>query len=827
MKLLITISLFAFLAGCSGSASKEEKVKQAASIELAFDIVADAKPLAPVYLLTSDPNPEVFDGSKLGGDDMDFEIQQPLMLAAALYDLLNYVRSMSGAELEIRRVDSPDDIRYPAIVIGELARKAGITPPVSKTNEGFTLKITPQAIYIAGASQAGDVYGIYELLERLGCAWVMPGVEGEVIPHVQDRLSIVVMETSQAPSFEIRCPWYSGNRETVTAEEQAKFLQWKMRNKLQVSRNVHPLQMRGGHVWGTLTKGRYREAFEKDPEMLALRRLADGSYQRMGPQIETTNPKVIDLMERYIREMFAENNWPHDKLVNIGVGPDDGGGASESPESMAAGSGRIDPTSGNWDITDLQILLCNQLLERLEKDFPNLHLGFYLYSYHGDYPVKYVPHPKITITLADISYSRIHGNVEGTSRSREYLLDILEKWGALSRQQGNPILFRGYNWNLADNILPMTKIKIWGEDFPFYHRMGVIGVYNECSKSWSVNGPGDYLESRLLWNVERPWQEEFSIYCRKAFAEGAPFMEQYYLNMAERQSTGGVEAGSYWPFALIYDDAFLASQQKLLNKAAAAVQSRADVAERVRIASIPMETMKRFLTLRQAYLGFDFTKAETVFSGLQAYLQQEIDKNGMAVCRTGASRYLERFYKEFIEKGKENSTGDNRIEFQVPDVLPVMIDPFDNGESFGYYRSDLIDRDFVRLKTVSSTWDAQGLDGLRRGSVWYRIHFTLPKIPENREIGFFLGGGDGQFHVWLNGHKLGVANGSLRPFIFSLNPSVEREGDNVLVIKVYRRSHAELGIGGLVYPSFIFSTDKVNESENLIKEVDILPGWGG
>ena len=406
-------------------------------------------------------------------------------------------------------------------------------------------------------------------------------------------------------------------------------------------------------------------------------------------------------------------------------------------------------------------------------------------------------------------------------------MDVLEKWGALSRRQGNPLQFRGYNWNLADDILPMTKIKIWGEDIPFYHRMGVMGVYTECTKSWSVNGPGDYMEARLLWNVERPWREEFAAYCRKAFAEAAPFMEQYYLNLAERQSEGGIEAGSYWPFPLIFDNVFLTTQQKLLDKAAAVVRSRADVAERVRIASIPMETMKRFLTLRNAYMAFDFTKALAEFNGLQEYLRREIEKNGLAVCRTGAERYLDRFYREFLEKGKDCSTNGNRIEFQVPDVLPVMIDPFENGESFGFFRSDLKDQDFVRLKTISTTWDAQGLDGLRRGSVWYRIHFTLPKTAKNRETGFFLGGGDGQFHVWLNGRKLGVANGSLKPFIFSLNSSIKKEGENVLVIKVSRRSHAELGIGGLVYPSFIFSADKVNESENLMKEVDILPGWGG
>jgi hypothetical protein len=49
----------------------------------------------------------------------------------------------------------------------------------------------------------------------------------------------------------------------------------------------------GGHVWSAFIK-RHKAEFDRDLTMLALRRAPDGTVQRLGPQIETTHPHVLD-----------------------------------------------------------------------------------------------------------------------------------------------------------------------------------------------------------------------------------------------------------------------------------------------------------------------------------------------------------------------------------------------------------------------------------------------------------------------------------------------------------------------------------------------------
>ncbi|MFA6294176.1 MAG: DUF4838 domain-containing protein, partial [Victivallales bacterium] len=464
-------------------------------------------------------------------------------------------------------------------------------------------------------------------------------------------------------------------------------------------------------------------------------------------------------------------------------------------------------------------------LERLEKDFPNLHLGFFLYSNHGDYPVRYKPHPKISICIADISYSRMHGVVEGKSRSRNYYRHILEQWGNLHKTQGNPLQLRGYNWNLADNMLPYTKLKIWGEDLPFYHRLGVTGIWTESIKAWSNSGPSDYLEAQMLWNVNQNWKDILRHYCQKSFAAAAPMMEKYYLDLAERQSNSGYEAGSYFAFPQIYNRTFVRKSEELFKDASAAVKDDAPALERVRIASIPIASLHDFLDFRDAYSSCDFSKAETIFAEMKERLLSELKRNGMSVCRFATNRYPNLFFGKFLELGKSCSTGDNQIVYAFPDQLKAMIDPLDTGESFGYYSPALVDDDYINVRTFGSTWDAQGLDGMRRGAIWYRVKFSLPEHFRGKKIGLFLGGGDLIFRAWNNGQKVGEGVGYLKPFIFDLSNSVKFGEENVLAIKVARHGHSELGVGGLMLPSFVFAGKKIETSgESMQTDERILPG---
>ena len=66
-------------------------------------------------------------------------------------------------------------------------------------------------------------------------------------------------------------------------------------------------------------------------------------------------------------------------------------------------------------------------------------------------------------------------------------------------------------------MLPYTKLKIWGQDLPYYYNLGVKGVYNEHVKSWAITGASDYLEVKMLWNVNSDWRKVLKKLLSKGF----------------------------------------------------------------------------------------------------------------------------------------------------------------------------------------------------------------------------------------------------------------------------------------------------------------------
>ena len=698
---------------------------------------------------------------------------------------------------------SPAAERDFAYHVGKMGAAANVSLKVaqhawgvkSAGEESFRLRVSGGDAWISGRSEAAVSHGIYELLERMGCDWVMPTEAGEVIPRCADPRP-ADCDIEETPSFRVRCPWYDGGV-GMTRQWSDEFDVWKVRKKLQPTRArwaAHPLMMRGGHVWGEIIR-RNKAEFEAHPEMYALVRQPDGTLRRQGPQVETTHPRVLELFEKYIRDEFRANKWPSDKTVCLSVGPADGDGFSQSAGTQAVSAGRVVPLTGNMDGTDVLVQLCNTLLRRLEGEFPNLHLGFYLYSWHADYPVRYKPDPKVVIVIADMVCSRMHSSLEPVP-TRRYYRNVMEKWAGTD----NVKFFRGYNYNCAENFLPYSKLRIWADDLPLYHRMNVQGAYVESEMGWATLGPSDYLEAEMLWDVGVDPKAVLAKYCRAAFGHGAPYMEEYFTALTRRQSEARVETGSFHGFHLVYDKAFVERGQSLFAKAEAAA---ALPAERSRIAHMrfPLDQLGDFLRFREMQFAFRFKDADDLLKRMVESRRKVFNEHGQWIC-AGATGMLERFLAGPIAESVRYSSAPYRRVFDLPDALATAFDPYNSGADMGYADPDVDDTGWAKTKTYSVPWSVQGLSGYVTGSVWYRVR--LPKMPDGA-VGLLIGGCDSVARVYVNGGYVGEGRGFAKPMAFDLTDFLKPGEGNALAVQVQRHGDSEIGTGGLIYPSFVFT----------------------
>jgi hypothetical protein len=692
-------------------------------------LIKNGKPLARIY--TAEPQTE------------------------AIQEINYHFKKMSGAELEVVTMG---EVQKPAIVLGSLAVTLGAKPgKTSPSQEGFRLVVKDGLVLIGGESDNGVLHGVHELLTRLGCDWVMPGDIGEIIP-ARKTLTLADTDETQVPAFQVRRLWYSGGTRAINKEESQRYLHWQKRQKGTLAPT--PPSAVAGHAWDAFIN-RHKKEFAEDPTMLALRRMPDGTMKRSGPQLESTHPKVIDLFVQDIKDAFKKNNWPKDKEAGFGIGPADGLGYSQSVESMLAGANRVDPISGDPDVTDLVILLGNEILKRTEKEYPNIWLGYYVYSVHADYPARYKPHPRISLTVADISYSRLHDFEDTNSKTRAYYKSVVEQWSKLSKEQGNPLYFRGYNWNLAENLVPFTRLKIWGVDLPIYHKLGFRGLNVEAQKMWAINGPHDYLFMKLAWDASLDWKKVLTRYCKNSFGTGGPAMERYFLRTVDQQHKAGQEAGSYHAIHLVFDQAYVAAADKDLQTALTAATTEPD-RTRIRYIQTGHEALKKYLAFHDAMVNFDFPTMKKNYEDILDHWEKTHATNSDLSSKVTLG-YLKRFLGKFVEESNQYATSSYRMILKLPDELPTMFDPFASGHRLRFHSPDLNDLQFVKTRTFSTTWDAQGLGSYRSGAVWYRFHFQLPANVRGQPIGLFLGGFDDEARVWINGQLVGTSGRRFRP----------------------------------------------------------------
>jgi hypothetical protein len=224
-------------------------------------------------------------------------------------------------------------------------------------------------------------------------------------------------------------------------------------------------------------------------------------------------------------------------------------------------------------------------------------------------------------------------------------------------------------------------------------------------------------------------------------------------------------------------------------------------------------------------MRFDFPAVKAAYDAMIAHWQAGYDTNTDIVANETPA-YLRRFIVAFAEQGLKYSSDPYSMVYRIPDELPTMLDPHGVGHRMNYHEPAINDSGFTRTKTISTTWDAQGLAGLRDATVWYRIHFALPPDARGEAVGLFIGGVEDEARVWINGELVGAGRGFSVPFVFDLTDGVRYEGDNLLAVQVVRNSKAnEIGLGGILRPSFLFTGPRLEEkAPRQLQLRRVLPG---
>jgi len=515
----------------------------------------------------------------------------------AAEELCRYFHKITGAELSMTQGGKK------IILLGlrkDLPAEALPTP--KKGADGYTLSVSPDKIIIAGDNPRGVLYGVYDLLERMGCRWYVPKLDPkdpEVVPN-SPNLSVPVGNWSEASPFEDRIYWLSGLAFEVRQKQALAQIDWAAKNRFnilswqcvpeKIDSDLAEMQSKGifaamekrglvlhgpGHSFPYfLSTEKY---FKDHPEWFGMR---DGKRQPHGGVWPATNfcmsnQAAVDQFMANVEEFVKK----YPQIKRLDLLPIDGGLPCQCAEC-----------SKNTP-TDLAISLYNKVTERVAKVAPDVVVDCVPgYSVLEKPPVKVRPDDRLSACYAH--WGRDHRTSYGDAEYERK--DELLQWMSVFKR------FWICSYYAANSHQPWTGppyLHALQGDTEFMLKHHVTGAFVLefppgfwWNNSFNIRMAGIYP---YYYPARDPGSELRDYAFRYYGPKAGPLVYEYLLTTGSNkhlESSYRASRGDATP----EDMAFLGEMQALLKRAADLAHADSTYAYRVGKLGVGMELLMHF-----------------------------------------------------------------------------------------------------------------------------------------------------------------------------------------------------------------------------------------
>jgi hypothetical protein len=745
-------------------------------------LVEDGRARAKIFVA-----PSVMEADLPGAKHLLSETEkQRERLRDSVKDLAVYLEKMSGAPIEIVAGAPVKENGIVQVIVGEPA-VAAFGPPgkTAPFKQGFRMVVKPGAVGLLGESDLATSYAIYELLDRLGCRWYMPGEWGEVIPKMK-TIALPETDFSSAPGTIYRGIWYADD-------------DYKRRNR------HGGLMLHAGHALEGYVSDAQRA---EHPEWVA--EVRGKPHKR---RLKWSNPGVANAIADYWLERLQKN-----PVDSISLSPDDGLSFDESKEDQAIDAGDIDTTSQTVSLTDRLLFLSNHVAERVVEKYPNVLFGMLAYGPTTRPPVREKVHPNIVPQIAPITYSRAHPmNMDEVPDNKE-LRALIEGWGKAAKMTS--VYF--YGWFLAEPSAPNPMIKKWSIDAPFVLKNNCQFWQPETTANFETSMHALYLGCRLAWNPALKPEEIIAELNTRFYGHAAKemtaywnFIDDVWVGTPDYSGCGFGYMGRWKPERLV-------RARQLMNEALAACANPLEI-QRVKIADDSLELFELFMKLRRDQAGGHWAKIgleADQWRKLVSYLGTKYkDQSAFTLMRWNPNTLNGDYFKQFYQQSYDEEA---RVAKEFALLTPQPLREFryqaaadKSGEAQGLASPTYDDSAWKTTDVCVDTWSSLGYHAWFK-SMWYRTTVKLPAGPKGKKVFLMLTSTDGSAKVFINGKPIAYSDvhpkkgprdefdGYCQPVSFDITDAVKLNAPCQVSILCTRTAFNELGTGGLLGPAMVY-----------------------
>jgi len=741
-----------------------------ASASFALTLVKDFKALCAIYA-----EPAVMKADDAAAlKAVPEQEKERRTLRESVKDLALYLGKMSGVQVEIATAEpAKDDARVP-ILIGDYAQKAfGVPKEHSPWKQGWRMVVTDRGIGLLGESDEAASYAIYELLDRLGCRWFLPGDMGADIPSLP---TIVLPKTDLSAVPPILGRNIGGMDADFQRRNRCGGLQVQI-NNLGTSLKMYLTkeQLAAHPTWNTEVNGK-REVTGlycwSNPEVQAA--VADSIIARLDAHYEPS----VTLSQPY--------NAPFCECANC-----------KALDAAGAWCKLMNEPS----MTDRYIWFCNRVAERVLKKYPDELFGVLLNMNYIDPPVREKPDPHLVPAIMAVNTCRAHNLNEPACPSRQDLRGIIDGWSKLSPR----LIGYEFAYNLAEVEAPYPLLR-WTVDIPYLFDHHVKfwmpqGWVQDEMKNLESTLPGVYLGMRLAWNPQAKPADILDEFYTRCFGAAAAPMRRYWQIMDDAWEKTPEHAGSLFGFYHRFSPETTAAARAALNEALQSVRTAAAY-RRVKLADDGFSGFELYMKMRCNLCEGKFTTLEDDAARWRAdYTYRMEEYRGNAAFPSIARDFFDWFNTPVYRDAARIAKEDVLLAGPVP-AWRFQVDREKQGEAAGWGRSNFDDTAWKTTDPRRETWADLGLFSYY-GSAWYRAKVSLPALPAGKKIFLWVSGADDTCKVFVNGQPIGEVTDYCKPLAFDITAAAKQD-ENQLTIKSTRSTLNEVGTGGLLGPVVVY-----------------------
>ncbi len=493
----------------------------------------------------------------------------------AARDLADHLKHISGAD--VKTITEGDRIPMAAVILGDsdAAHSLGVRIDTDQLgSDGYVIKTVGDRIVIAGGRQRGTMYGVYTLLELLGCRWWYPGAS--TIPSM-DTISIPDMDVTEVPALEYRDFLYGEMNDSEAAQL------WRARNKINGGFYKTMDSKYGGaysffqlvHSYGRLAPP--STYFADHPEYFALKR-----GKRVSSQPCFSSEGMVTVMaDAILRERAAHPEYRH-----FTIGQNDNNNYCECNSCQQL--------TEQYGLSGMQIDFAQRIAQRVRVTYPDIRINVPAYSWSRQPPLGgKVPDKKMSIALCSIECNFGQPLFAGAPEANAAFKRDIEGWSAIA----DHLLIWNYTTNFKHFELPYPNYYSLVPNVKFYvenHVKGIMHQGTHTSPYGQFAPLNMWVLAKAMWNPDQDGRKLVAEFIRGFYGPAGEQVLAYAnaLDAAKEQLHRPLFCR--WSKATYMHDAYLSptlveNAERLFVTARSTVKDNAELLHRVNIAHLPVQ----------------------------------------------------------------------------------------------------------------------------------------------------------------------------------------------------------------------------------------------